>query len=103
MASEFAHTYIHIPSIGNFDACSEFQNSVAAIFDNLYARSVIDGFQMMIIENELQEMEELIPVGLITEIVKGNFPYVYTRIQSVDGNDFDIDGIMKEYNAIRIK
>ncbi|HEY8034523.1 MAG TPA: hypothetical protein VIF37_02920 [Methylobacter sp.] len=102
MTTNFAHSYIHHDSIGNFDACKKYQHLVGEVIQRLYEKNLIKGFQMIIIEDGLQEVDELIPQKLVNTKTKGQYPYLFTRIQPNEINNCNIDEVMASYNSIRI-
>jgi hypothetical protein len=102
MASDFAHSYIHNDSIGDFEACKKYQDVVDEVIQSLYEKKLIKGFQMIIIEDGLQEIEELIPQKLVNTKTNGHYPYLFTRIQPDENNSYDIDDMMGNYNSVRL-
>jgi len=101
MASNFATSYIHNQSTGNFDSCKRYQDSVGDIIQNLFDQGQIMGFQMIIIENESQELNELIPSH--DHIVKDKYPYLFIRIQPNEDGTLDVDELMNQHDSTKIK
>jgi hypothetical protein len=102
MDKGYARAYIHPASIGDSQACSAFIAATKAAIAQLYAGGIVEGYQMLLVEDAAIAADESATGDALHHLTKGRFPYVYIRLQPVDQPPLDIDRAMGEWECTRV-
>ena len=84
MAVEF----IHVPSVGDLDACRAVVAAIDPVLDEAFEGGVLAGFEAFIIKEEAGLDEALIFTDTAA-CTAGRFPFVYVAIELGEHGDYD--------------
>lgn len=101
MMSQFAHEYVHADSVGDLIICRETIKKTKDNIKPLYDTQKIIGYQILLIENNIDVEEKLIE-RKFEGVTKGQFPFVYSLVQPIEKSPIDFDPLMEELDYIRV-
>ncbi|WP_218081050.1 hypothetical protein [Anthocerotibacter panamensis] len=97
-----ARAFIHSPSVGLAEPAFAAMDLIDDHLDSLYHQQRILGYNIVVILDEHQERDELIPAHLAREVTLSAFPYLFARVQMPVHPEVDIDDLMLQLSAVRI-
>jgi len=99
----YAHSYVHPSSIGDTPRSEEVVDRTFEKIDALYNAGRIGGYQVLLIEKEEHGEDVLVDCHPeVARLTAGRFPYVFARVQPVEGVFEDLDGLMGGDGYVRV-
>ncbi len=90
----YAIELIHLPSIGNLDACRAFAQLLKPIFKAWYADRLIKGWELFICDLP-EKASDCIPFLDYEVITGGRFPFVFIALQEFEGGAVTAEFVLK--------
>jgi hypothetical protein len=101
MISQFAHEYVHHDSVGNLAMCRKAIQKSKEQLKQIYNSKQIQGYQLLLIQNELDVEEKLIGDKFLG-VTHGKYPFVYSLVQPFENSTINFDSIMEDLYYIRV-
>lgn len=95
-----AQELVHLPSIGDSKACTEYLDTLEDSLSKYVDDSKIRGYHLITINNDIDIQNHFIETDYNT-ITKGRFPFLYLFIQPIISYE-ELDDIIKTLHLVKL-
>ncbi|CAN1209969.1 Ubiquinone biosynthesis protein COQ7 [Tumidithrix helvetica PCC 7403] len=102
LSAPSAISFIHSSSVGSEDSTFAALDLIDSHLDSLYTQQLILGYNLVVIMDEIQEVDEFISSSQAQLVTHSFFPYLFARVQLPVNSELDIQDFMLRLDFVQL-